>query len=278
METNKIPVYMQYTTLPEEFPVKYETYVQDYQPVAMIHYHNCLEIGLCLEGSGMQMISNHMYPFTANSISIIEKNCIHDAHIWTRTKEESGSVWQYIFLNPEDVGVSFEEFGGFLTNDTRLVTLFHMMYDELENRPDSWQNVFTQLLSIFMTYVKRLAPQNVCVNYAGMPPEMLKIIRKIHQSYNEKLYVSELAVECDMSVSSLGRMFRAYFNMTPLDYINNVRLNMAQYMLLNTNKQILDISLEVGFTSLSAFNRSFKKLFGISPSVMRRKKRSRMGQ
>lgn len=57
--------------------------------------------------------------------------------------------------------------------------------------------------------------------------------------------------------------------MGPQQYIIHVRLSMAEHLLRTTEKPILDIAGEVGFHSLSSFNRLFLRAYGCSPRVLR---------
>lgn len=83
-----------------------------------------------------------------NSITVIPVNCVHASHIPMKIGEK-GSVWKFIFVSPEKEGISYEDFCGFLTDNSELITLFHLMYNELEHKPHNYKVVFQSLLSIF---------------------------------------------------------------------------------------------------------------------------------
>ena len=53
--------------------------------------------------------------------------------------------------------------------------------------------------------------------------------------------------------------------------MNNLRMMKAEEILMKTDKNITEISMELGFTSPSNFTRSFKKFTGLSPSEYRKK-------
>lgn len=256
--------------LPEDFPARCRSYVQKYQPNNMLHYHDCLEIGLCTEGSGAEMIDDQIYSINRNNLTVIQANCIHDSHIPMRI-DETGSVWKFIFVSPEKLGIPYEDFGGFVSDNSSLIQLFHLMYNELENKPNGYQNVFISLLTVFLIYAKRMAPSKSFMIKHGLPDQITHAIQRIHFSYSEPISIAQLAKDCHMSVSSLNRMFKLYFNVSPLSYINNVRLTAAVHLLQNTNYPIVSIASSVGFETLSSFNRAFKKKYNETPSSMRQK-------
>jgi AraC-like DNA-binding protein len=62
---------------------------------------------------------------------------------------------------------------------------------------------------------------------------------------------------------------------TPLAFINFTRINQACIMLSTTNRSILTIAEEVGFSSVASFNRNFKDLLEVSPNAYRKKTASK---
>lgn len=70
----------------------------------------------------------------------------------------------------------------------------------------------------------------------------------------------------------LCRVFKKNMGITMTEYLNRIRLEHALTMIQNTNKNILNISQELGFSSISYFNTSFKKRYGISPIMARKYK------
>ena len=88
----------------------------------------------------------------------------------------------------------------------------------------------------------------------------------ICQHFAGKLSVDELAAACNISVSALERRFKKHLNKTPHQYINEVRLDNARQMLLETDQSIGTIALATGFADHSHFTRAFTGKFGVSPS------------
>ena len=73
-----------------------------------------------------------------------------------------------------------------------------------------------------------------------------------------------------MSVSYFRKVFSESVGMNPQQYIIHVRLSMAEHLLRTTNKSILEISQDVGFRSISSFNRLFLRAYGCSPRQFRK--------
>ena len=69
----------------------------------------------------------------------------------------------------------------------------------------------------------------------------------------------------------LCRVFKKYMGMTMTEYLNHIRLDYAMHAIQNTNKNILHIAQNLGFSSVSYFNVIFKKRYGITPLEARQK-------
>lgn len=89
--------------------------------------------------------------------------------------------------------------------------------------------------------------------------------------YMEPLKVGELADWSHMSETHFRRTFSAYMKMSPLEYINLVRVRTACEYLKKTDMPVSDIAHKCGFTTLSTFNRNFKQFMGSAPYEWRKR-------
>ncbi len=74
---------------------------------------------------------------------------------------------------------------------------------------------------------------------------------------------------CGKSHEHLTRQLKKYYNTTPTDLINNLRIQKIASLLCLTDDKILDIALSCGFENMSYFNRVFKQKYGVSPRQYR---------
>lgn len=79
-----------------------------------------------------------------------------------------------------------------------------------------------------------------------------------------------MAVLAGKTHAYLCRAFRKYLQTTPADYLNSLRLDYARNLLLRSDRSILDICGEIGFSSLGHFYRLFRNRFGAPPMQYRR--------
>ncbi len=83
--------------------------------------------------------------------------------------------------------------------------------------------------------------------------------------HNDRFSLDEFRREMNMSRSTLFRKLHAVTGQSPTEFIRTIRLKRAASLLKQDFGNITQVSFEVGFRSLSYFNRSFKNLYGVSP-------------
>jgi len=87
--------------------------------------------------------------------------------------------------------------------------------------------------------------------------------------------VTSLAKEAGMSRSAFAREFKAALDLTPMDYVSRVRLNLARRLLLSTGIRVEIVAATVGFNSRSHFSRVFREYYGTDPSSLRKSGREK---
>lgn len=97
-----------------------------------------------------------------------------------------------------------------------------------------------------------------------------KALSIIHNRYAEDLDIELLAREAGVSRSVLGERFAELLNESPMRYCARWRMRMACNMLRDGKQNTASVAFAVGFNSEAAFNRAFKREFGIPPATWRR--------
>lgn len=96
-----------------------------------------------------------------------------------------------------------------------------------------------------------------------------RIMEYIYMNYDKDISLTDLADHLYLSVGYLSRYFTKTFGMGFAQYLIRVRLNHVYDELLYSDKSITQISYDNGFKSISQFNRSFKLMYGQTPSKLR---------
>jgi YesN/AraC family two-component response regulator len=91
----------------------------------------------------------------------------------------------------------------------------------------------------------------------------------IHEHYVDQISRTDLAKHVALSEDYLTACFRKELGVTPIAYLNRFRVNQAQQLLLDTDKTITEIALDVGFSDSGYFSRVFRREVGQSPTDYR---------
>jgi transcriptional regulator GlxA family with amidase domain len=92
----------------------------------------------------------------------------------------------------------------------------------------------------------------------------------IRVNYAQDFPMDDLAALCDMSPTHFRRTFTGIMGEGPLSYLTHIRISKASVLLRTTEMPVLDISEEVGFRSVSSFNRHFAEIMGVPPLKWRK--------
>lgn len=142
-------------------------------------------------------------------------------------------------------------------------------------------------ISMYLENIWKLAMQNdannvielyvelysLAANFLIMPDDsrINKVISYISKNYVGRIELNTLADIAGLSKCHFIRKFRQYTGMTPLSYINHVRITHSKQMLLHTDRNITDIALDVGFNDPSRFSEIFYELNSVLPRDFRKK-------
>ncbi|WP_025640692.1 response regulator transcription factor [Schnuerera ultunensis] len=91
------------------------------------------------------------------------------------------------------------------------------------------------------------------------------ILQHISVNYKNPIQLNQCAKEFHISENQINRLFKKYFNMTFIKYLNNFRIDKAIELLQNEDLTIKEIAGEVGFNNLNYFYKTFKSITGSTP-------------
>lgn len=99
---------------------------------------------------------------------------------------------------------------------------------------------------------------------------MAPTVEYVLANYASKLRLEEMAQKLFLSPDHFGKLFRQTVGLTPIEYVNNIRVSAAMRYLASTNWTIADISKSSGFSNTNYFHKVFRDLVGIGPAALRK--------
>lgn len=100
--------------------------------------------------------------------------------------------------------------------------------------------------------------------------ELKAMLSFIHEHYSEKILLADIAKAGYVSKRSCGGLFLKYLYKTPIEYLNDYRLQKSIELMKSTDMTVLEICLACGFSGASYYAGLFKKNFGKSPTEYRK--------
>lgn len=135
--------------------------------------------------------------------------------------------------------------------------------------PQRYQSMVT-LLSSFAEQLSVHAESLAIIEEGSEPAAIAKARKFIHSNLDQPLPLGQVARQAGLSESHFCRLFKDTTGLTLTDYVNRCRIEWAKRELLKPEARISEIAFQVGYQSLSQFNRSFVRIVGQSPTVFRR--------
>lgn len=248
-----------------------------------LHFHNCLEIGVCHSHEGWLDLGDHSVAYKAGDFTLIARNYPHTTYSTPGGK----SLWSYIFVDLDEFfksqsllntsGALLPSLSYYIGNketSPRLYSYIMAVIDEMTEKQQGYITSVTGLMAAILIEITRLCEHETPVQKTLANTSMLSIhpaLNYIHDNYMQQFPIELLADMCHLSVTHFRRTFNTIMGISPLEFVNNTRIEHACLLLSSTDLSILEISEQVGFHSVSSFNRAFVKLMDCSPREWRKK-------
>lgn len=140
--------------------------------------------------------------------------------------------------------------------------------------PQRYQSMVT-LLASFAEQLSHYTEQLSIIDQGSEPAAIAKAKKYIHEHLDQALPLGEVARVAGLSESHFCRLFKETTDLTLTDYINRCRIEWAKRELLRPEVRVSEIAYQIGYQSLSQFNRSFARITGTSPTAFRREQLDR---
>ncbi len=276
------PVYIGNT---ERFVCYDNDFILSTEPITSLHFHRCLEIGVCMRGSGSCIIDNRLYHYNKGDIQIVLP---YQPHLANSDKGHE-STWIWFSYDPYKV-MATDDFRGnicsiiekqvnfsgvFSPNEyPQLTAIINKCLEETQNHKrlsQLYALLLVQQLILELSRIDCELKNNIATRRRSFD-KILPALEHISENLgnSKELTLEILANKCFVSTATLRRYFYQFTDMSPQQFIAQARISHSQYLLGNTTKSITEISEAVGFESISCFTRAFKRFYGISPSGYRK--------
>lgn len=248
------------------------------------HYHPEIELVYVEAVNGIRHVGKNISGFTDSDLLLIGSNVPHlnfDYGIQTECRQ---LVLQMRESFLQDIILPVPEFeniknllersylGLSFSGETKITVVEKLQAIKDKNSFESLVGLI-EILQILAhsTEVKELNKEDTRIKwFLNDKIRMGTIYDYIHENYDRKPNVNEVAQVVSLSTPAFCRYFKKQTNMTFTDFVNNYRINQAKIFLLK-DQSVTEVCFQVGFESLSYFNKLFKQHTGETPSEFKKK-------
>jgi len=244
------------------------------------HNHSFFEFHYVLKNEVYTTLNNREYKIAAGQYYLMPPGMMHShrqkgrGHIgfalrWElldNTQDKSRNCFQSLYNGKaypiKDNGNIISDMGIFLEKASKHCSILEL------------QLTFFELLIhlIYSCTDNKYLSSDMQIDSEYMDNQTVKsVIEFIKENYKQNIEVNDIANSVYLSYSYLSRLFKKHTGKTVNQYLNQIRLGNAQYLLKCSTKDIKTISREVGFNNEYYFSNVFKKVYGISPGNYRKK-------
>ncbi|WP_342439654.1 AraC family transcriptional regulator [Paenibacillus sp. FSL L8-0436] len=251
----------------------------------LAHWHNDLEIIYVLEGSIRMGINSETRVLLAGDLAVCSSG---DIHYYDSKDNKSKLI--FVIFNPSLIGfpagwpLNMRLISPFRENrpatpedeviNSRLSAIMQELLQEHVQKLPHHEQLMIGLLHELCALILRNMPLDIVNPHKDKRritnmKIMQEVLEYLDVNYMHPITLADAARHANMSLFYFSRFFKSISGMSYIAYLNSIRVNQAERLLLSTDKSILDIALECGFSNIRTFNRVFKQVKLRTPSELR---------
>lgn len=254
---SKKHLYEKIKPLEKGFPIKFRKGSGAYH----IHWHEYMEL-LYYLSDGRVFCNGKSFNVSKGELAVANPSELHN------TIEGEYYCLRIAPSFFSDVAVSEINLLNHIHTDGIVAESFENIYREYTEKKNGYlmeikSLVYHMVRYLLTSYAASEQPSRVSVD------TVIDSLGFISDNYAHKISTSDICNHLNISENYFAHIFRRAVGYTPVEYINNYRIEKAAELLLATGMSITDIAQSVGIEDSNYFSRVFKRRFGVSPREYR---------
>lgn len=249
--------------------------------IVYTNFHEYYQVVFILGGEGKIIVDGSTYDVKVNELYIFKPNVKHS--ILASKIKSLNTVELKFFCNNVTSEACLNQLAPLVEdNDESVCNAFINIINEVKTPDIHTENMISLIINQIIIYLTRSlyrkAEQSlkniskVDSNYSSKNKDPLyNVINYIKEKYYQQIKLNDLAKMAYLSPVYFCSIFKEKYGVSPIQYLQNIRLDNARKLLCNTDESVTKISEKVGFQSVHYFSRFFKAREGLSPNEYRRR-------
>lgn len=237
-----------------------------------------------VRGHGLMLVERKLLMVTSGHGFYLPKGALYAPYLM-RNGQVLPCDWLWFKVHPFGVVVlrsrltpaAHYQSAHFVIPDRQLTHLFYEWERESHLPAPDWRLTKGLLIALFGLLMRSspLLPPEGNRHEQDLPLPLQHALTALHRAYNKPITLHQLATYCGVSLAYFCRLFKKHLGITPWRYLERIRLQVAQYLLRETELSVADVAFLAGFNDLRNFQRLFKRVYGKPPTALRRRKKTR---
>lgn len=254
-----------------------------------LHTHSFIELVVIQGGHGIHVVSGHEYELKSGDVFVVSGHLTHgfknscdlhlcnlmfDMRIFQSTLSELKKLagFQSLFILEPFYRKQHEFNSRLILNADGLAhveAMIRLIMKEIEEKKEESGTIIKMHFLSLVAFLSRMynGERN---SYTRDLYHLAEAISYMESKYTSPIRVKDIASRAHLSERHFSRVFKQNYNVSPLKYILQLRLQHALRLLKSTKFSISEIAVQSGFYDISDFSRRFKVKFRMSPSEYRR--------
>lgn len=245
------------------------------------HFHPEVELTLVTRGSGRRFVGDHLTSFDGPDLVLIGSNI---PHCWTGLRNSAGFSLQFVLDDSHPLWQLAEtsslqslnklaaqgaQFHGPILSQAERIFSQIATADPL-NGLRGFLDLIAQIVATEDSFTKRLSNTKFALTGRDHHLEAIAgAVKYILGNLCEEIRLDDLVAVTHMSKPTFCRHFKLHTGRTLVAFVNELRIDHARKLLIDTNLPITEVAFDSGFTNLANFNRQFRQVCACSPREYR---------
>ena len=268
----------------------------DEKYTSVMHRHDFIEIVYVISGSARHCLGDMIYEVRKGDLVIVNYGVEH-TFIPIHEGDESFSTYDLIFTTDlfDITGVSKYDFSALassylfysvfpdniVNNSLNLIRsrskefheIFSKIYNEYTRRETGFMSMIRAHLIELITLIFREIDKKTSSNITSEQREVIKLaIDYMKHNFNTKINLDDIVADVFLSKDYFRQLFKKTTGTSITDFVQKTRIDEACRLLLSTDRTVVDIAGDCGFTDVKFFYKTFKKITNKTPSEYKKQK------
>lgn len=261
-----------------EFPVsvfinKAETRKRIFSP----HWHEHVELHYVMEGKTRICLNQKEILAEKGNLVVANSNELHSGYCDGSHMKVLVIIFEMEAFSRElaDRDILFEPL---IEKDEKIDGMMTAIYDEYTRKEIGYQLICKgELMKLIVHLAREYAVKTMTERESDKRKKQLerlnRVLKYIQQNYSRPIGNEELARLAYLSEGRFNHLFKESMGISPLQYINEVRIKKAMNLLKKKEGTVAEIAGSVGFTDYNHFGRQFRRYYGCTPSEILKKEK-----